>query len=288
MIQRIFTLGSNWMYIKLYTGENMADYILIKVIYPILNNLQKNQYIDKWFFIRYLDPDFHLRIRFFIKDSIDIGNIILSFNKKLNRYINNHMVWKVQFDTYNRELERYGYNLMEETESVFFFDSECILSILRRLTNKYNYRWMITLKLIDELLSVFGTQIEQKQEIMEEISQYLKKEFKLEGSYLKQFNAKYRNNRDLIKAVLDNTFIEKEFSLLCSLTTKRTKQLTPIVQAINNKSKDELRKNKLLKNYIHLTINRISISNNRIQEMILADFMSRYYSSKIAKFKYNK
>lgn len=288
MIQRTFTLGSNWIYIKLYMGENMVDNILTKAIHPILNSLQKNQHIEKWFFIRYLDSAFHLRIRIFIKDTKYIGDIILLFNKKLNKYINNHMVWKVQFDTYNRELERYGHNLMEESESMFFFDSECILSILRTLTNNSNYRWMITLKLIDELLSAFNTRIEEKREIMEEISQYLKKEFKIEGSYLKQFNTKYRNNRVLIEAALDNTFLEKEFNTLCFLVKKRTKQLIPIVQLINSKSKNKSEKNKLLKSYIHMTINRISISNNRIHEMILADFMSRYYSCKIAKSKYNK
>lgn len=288
MIQRTFIPGSQWVYIKLYAGEKTVDDILIKVIAPILKKLRNRQLIEKWFFIRYSDPDFHLRIRLLINDTYYIGEIIQLFNQKLNSWINNHLIWKVQLDTYNRELERYNSSLIEETESIFFFDSECVLSILKRMNGNENYRWMITLKLIDELLSNFCCKIDKKQDMMGKISQSFKNEFGFKNLYLKQFNVKFRENKMIIESVLNNTLNEQEFVTLYSPIKKRTVKLLPIIEQIKNKLKNNNDIDDLLRSYLHMTFDRVFLSKNRIHEMILCDFMFRYYSSKIAKEKYNK
>lgn len=86
-IQRTFLPGCQWVYIKLYTGNKIADDMLIQVISPVIKELKKKTYIDKWFFIRYTDPDFHLRIRLWVIDVQYIGEIICLFQKK---FINLH------------------------------------------------------------------------------------------------------------------------------------------------------------------------------------------------------
>ena len=95
-IQRTFIPGSQWVYIKLYTGEKTADDILINVISLIIKKLQKKQYTEKWFFIRYSDPDFHLRIRLLVCDAQYIGEIIHLFYQKTNKWNNDYLLWKMQ------------------------------------------------------------------------------------------------------------------------------------------------------------------------------------------------
>jgi len=288
-IQRSFIPGSPWVYIKLYTGEKTADDLLIQVIAPIIKKLQKDRCIEKWFFIRYSDPDFHLRIRLLAKDTQNTGEIIQLFYQKLYQRNKFRLVWKIQLDTYNRELERYGEQLIEEAESVFFVDSECVLSILENLNGNENYRWMIALKLIDELLSDFGLNTEAKQKLMEEVSKAFKTEFGFNEFNAKQFNTKFRENKKTVESVLNNSINEKAFISLFQPIKKRTKRLKPIVEQIKIKSKKENNKvNELLKSYLHMMLNRLFRSNNRIHELILYDFMSRYYTSEMAKEKYNK
>jgi len=287
-IRRTFIPGSQWVYFKLYTGEKTADDILIRSVAPILKKLQKDHYIEKWFFIRYSDPDFHLRIRLLVHDSQCIGEIIRLFYQKMNKWNNDHLLWKVQLDTYNRELERYGNRLIEEAESVFYADSECILSIIKRLNGNENYRWMIALKLINELLSDFGLNIEDKQKLMEEAGKSYKTEYGFNEFNSKQFNSKYRENKKIIESVLNNTIQKKEFISLCHPVKNRSKQLTPIVEQIKIKTKKENGVNDLLKSYLHMMLNRLFRSNSRLHELILYDFMFRYYTSEIAKKKYNK
>ena len=287
-VQRSFIPGSRWIYIKLYTGEKTADDILIKTIASTLTKLCIEHSIEKWFFIRYSDTDFHLRIRLLVHNSECIGEIINLFYKKLSKWNQNGLLWKVQLDTYNRELERYGKHLIEETESIFYADSECILSIIKKLNGNENYRWMIALKLINELLSDFGLNIEEKLKLMENLCKLYKIEFGFNDYNSKQFNTKYRENKAVVESVLNNTFIEKEFVSLFQVIKKRSKILISIVEQIKTKSRKDNEVNELLKSYLHMMLNRLFRSKNRIHEMILYDFMFRYYTSEIAKEKYNK
>lgn len=79
-IQRIYTIGSEWAYFKIYTGANMADDILVKELAQLVGLYLKNKVIDHWFFIRYADPDTHIRVRFHLTDP---GNIGFSFPRSI-------------------------------------------------------------------------------------------------------------------------------------------------------------------------------------------------------------
>lgn len=78
--QRNFNIGSEWLYYKFYCGVKTADKLLTEVIKPLTEELQTKQLIDKFFFIRYTDPDLHIRLRFHL---IDIGNYKLQNLNKL-------------------------------------------------------------------------------------------------------------------------------------------------------------------------------------------------------------
>jgi len=286
--QRIFIPGSQWVYFKLYTGTKTADDFLIQGVTPILKKLQRKHVFEQWFFIRYSDPDFHLRIRLLLSDVRYFGVVSLLFYKELNKWNNDHLLWKVQLDTYNRELERYGANLIEEAEAVFCADSECIVSIIKRLNGNENHRWMIALKLIHELLSDFGLDVEEKQKLMEEAGKAYKTEFGFNEFNSKQFNSKFRENKKTVESVMNNSLDEKEFLSLFPPIKKRSKQLAPIVEQIKRKARKEHSVNELLRSYLHMMLNRLFRSKNRLHELILYDFMFRYYTSEIAKKKYSK
>ncbi|MBK5722829.1 thiopeptide-type bacteriocin biosynthesis protein, partial [Dysgonomonas sp. Marseille-P4677] len=177
--QRIFIPGSKWVYFKIYAGHKTLENILVKDVYSIISKLKKEQIIEKWFFIRYADPDSHLRIRMLLNDEIKVGDTVNMIYRQLNYLVKDNFIWKIQLDTYHRELERYGNRLIEDTETLFFRDSECILSIIRLLNINKNedFRWMIALKLIDCLLSDFNFNLIQKHSLMENISDSFKKEY---------------------------------------------------------------------------------------------------------------
>ena len=61
---RRFPPGSAWLYLKLYTGTATADVLLSEVLGPLAREAIADRLADRWFFIRYDDPEHHLRVRF--------------------------------------------------------------------------------------------------------------------------------------------------------------------------------------------------------------------------------
>lgn len=289
-IQRTFIPGSKWIYIKVYTGNKTAEKVLVNDVIPVINKLNKIQVIEKYFFIRYNDPDFHLRIRILLKDESAFGEVVHLFSRRLDYLIKKDLVWNIQLDTYNRELERYDQLLIEEAETVFHLDSKCILSIIKRLNGLHNenYRWMIALKLMDSFLSDFSYDIFSRQELMNGLSESFKMEFGFNKYNSKQFNIKFRNNKHIVESVLSNTIVDADFSGLLLPVKRRSKELMPVVRVLIEKIKKnecEISLNELVASYIHMTMNRLFRSKNRLHELILYDFMRRYYTSKIVRTK---
>lgn len=204
-VQRTFIPGSEWVYIKVYTGSNTADKMLVNELSKFISALSRKKYIEKWFFIRYSDPDFHLRVRIKVRDRIFIGEVIRLFYHYFKKRITDESVWKVQLDTYNRELERYKKHLMELTETMFCIDSNYTLKILKILDGMpQSSRWLIAVKMIDVLLIDFGYDLQQKKELLERMDKSYKIEFGFTEFNSKQFNVMYREHSRELEEVLWN------------------------------------------------------------------------------------
>ncbi len=283
-IQRTYIPGSEWIYFKLYTGSSSADKILIHVIPRIISKLEANNQIVKWFFIRYQDPDFHLRIRFLVRNPSELGEVMVLFNTYLHPYIQDNIIWKMQIDTYKRELERYKAHLIEPTESLFHLDSSSMVSILKILdkTPGENLRWMISMKMIDDMLNNFRYTLPRKQQLLERMDHSFKSEFGYNEFNGKQLNQMYRQYSKNMSAVIE----EKDPSLLLCyrLLYKRSVALQKTVNEIITADKKN-ESDYLIPNYIHMTMNRMFRSRNRIYELIIYNFLNRYYRSQIARMK---
>lgn len=289
-IKRTFTPGSEWIYFKIYAGNKTLDNILLQDISYVVNRLNKLEIIEKWFFIRYADPDSHIRVRFLINDSKQIGEVITLLNRRLSYLVKSNSIWKIQLDTYNRELERYGNDFIEESESIFCKDSECILNLLKPIkqSQNENYRWMIALTMIDSLLSDFSFNLESKLRLMETVSNSFMIEFGFNKFNSKQFNSKFRDKKGIIESVLNNEIRDEDFHRLLKYVTKRTENLEPTIKQLQIKltKQNDFQLGNLLQSYIHMMLNRLFMSKNRVHELVLYDFMRRYYTSEISKRKY--
>tara|TARA_R100000789_G_scaffold100433_1_gene110619 strand:- start:1972 stop:2247 length:276 start_codon:yes stop_codon:yes gene_type:complete len=60
---RNFALGSEWLFYKIYVGPKTGDALLTQAVKPLVYKLVSDSLVEKWFFIRYTDPNFHIRLR---------------------------------------------------------------------------------------------------------------------------------------------------------------------------------------------------------------------------------
>lgn len=290
MENRIFIQGSEWAYIKLYTGTKTADAILKNEMIGYVREMLENNIIDKWFFIRYSDPDFHIRLRLHLKDTRNFTCIFNCFFEYFQPIVNADLVWNIQCDTYKREIERYGTNTVSLVEELFFIDSEFVIKMLCQLNeeNPDHQRWKLALILIDSFLSTFSYDLTQRKELLSSLSENYKKEFGFtQHQTTKQLNDKYRLYRKEIENVM---LWEREASETLELICARRSAFFPIAKTIISiYQSDELQVSLqvLLTSLIHMTMNRWFRTKNRLHEMVIYEFLSRYYTSEIAKNNHN-
>lgn len=290
MAQRIFIPGSEWLYFKIYTGTKTADQILIRDIYPYVRNLYANNKIDRYFFIRYTDPDFHIRFRIHIPEFSNYNDIFREFVQRFQPNIEDGSIKKIMCDTYVREIERYGAETIEYTEELFRIDSAAVMELLSGFTNipsedREIMRWKTALLLLDDTLSAFGYDLKEKLRMLRQMSDSYKQEFRFTShNYTKQLNDKYRAQRSTI----DQLFASERNVVYADVLEYRKRQFIPLAQKIQQSLTTTVfpKQDDLLFSIEHMTMNRWFRSHNRLHELVVYDFLRKYYESEQAKLEY--
>ena len=295
IVQRDFYLGSEWLYYKIYCGVKMADKLLVEVIKPLTEEITSKGLADKFFFLRYNDPDTHIRLRFHVKNINNLGVIISLVHQYLEPCTTTGMIHKVQTDIYKRELERYGSNSIELAESFFHIDSVTIIDLLNSVDSDETGNrilWQFALLSIDELLDTFHYNLENKLHLLEAMKEGFFQEHGGDKDLKMQLDAKYRNNRKSLESVLlrDPVALE-EISPLIKLLEWKSTELKPVAEGLLDLKNSRLLKvtiDNILSSYIHMMMNRIFMSRQRVCEMIAYDILFRHYTSLKARQKSKK
>ena len=283
-VQRTFNPGDHWLYFKIYTGFKTADQLITEVIEPLANRLLSSQIISKWFFIRYADPELHLRLRFYLPDTTKVGLPIQMLHQALQEFIRYDLVWKVQIETYQREIERYGATTMEFSESLFFYDSQFFTEIFRAIQGQEadTLRWLSALASIDAFLSDFSFDLSRKIQFINIVKDNFVREFELEKSR-SQLSDKYRSHRKTVEELLEAK--NDKYKNIYTLLQARSSMQIPIANQIIQLTEKGEKLNALLSSYTHMMMNRWFRSKQRMYEAVMYDFLLKFYKSKMAKEK---
>jgi len=271
---RNFMTGSEWLYVKIYCGTSTAEKILKSIIKPLINSLIEEELIDKWFFIRYSDPDHHIRLRFHHSSNPTFWMLVLE--KLYASFSGSELIYKIQTDTYVRELERYGLSTMELSESIFCFDSEAVLNCIDLLEGEdgENFRWLLAARGTDVLLQDFGYTLTQKSLLLKKIQKHFFEEFGGDQALQTQLNDQYRQHMRQLSSFLDpQQDAANEIEEAIALFHIRSLRIRNLIKQPMNE---------FISSYIHMFLNRILLSNQRKHELVIYHFLSKYYDSQIA------
>ncbi|MDM1295616.1 lantibiotic dehydratase [Sphingobacterium sp. N143] len=267
-IQYSFALGSEWMYYKLYCGAFISDDLLLQVVKPMIALLKEEKVIDQAFFIRYSDPHYHIRLRFHVikKDLVtNMVTIMALMDKLVKQYIEDGSVWKLQLDTYQREIERYGISHIKNTEQAFSVDSEVFLWTLEdeRFREDNQYRFAMGLRNIDNWLSLFYMSLEAKVAFCSQMANAFALEHDKESAY--QVDQLYRS------------LIGKNVMML----NRSIQPTLPLDQRLEKLGALNLPQENLA-SYIHMSINRWYKSDQRLMEYISYRFLEKEYKKALS------
>ena len=291
MIRRKFIPGSRWLYFKIYTGIKTADEVATRTLLPLLWELYEAKLIDDWFFIRYTDPDFHLRLRLLVARPKHYAAIFARIGSSVEPLVDNGAVVKVVCDTYVREIERYGAGTMEAVERLFGIDSRAVLELLDRVAEepaarRETVRWQLALLLLDDAMTAFGREPEEKLRLFSNMAGNFKQEFGFTSHpFTRQINDKYRRYRAEIEKGLS---VREPFAAYEPVLRRRRAELERVAaEILRIKAEDAAppSTDELLGSIAHMTMNRWFRTGNRQFELVVYDFLSKYFESSVARTK---
>lgn len=295
--QRSFLPGSEWLYAKIYASPSHMDRLLLQSVRPLAQKILSSGAADHWFFIRYSDPHLHLRLRFHGDPQRLSRDVLPQLWEFTNSEIQRGTLWRVQLDTYEREIERYGGLAgIQIAERFFHLDSELVLELLSaiRLSGSASIRWQAACYTVDRLLSGLGFNTQglntnEKREIVNRQGKYYEKNFSIDQRYKKQISDKFRNERATLEKIITG---QEELEIFPPEVHRAVASYTEQLKTIRAELEEKRATGELTQpiadlaaSYVHMHLNRLFRSAQNAQEMVLYDFLARTYDSKLAKEK---
>jgi thiopeptide-type bacteriocin biosynthesis protein len=282
--------GKDWLYVKLYGGDATLDEILTTDVLPLAGRANASELCRRWFFIRYADPHGHLRIRFNGQPNRLRLELMPLITEAFNPLLDSGRLWKIQFDTYEREIERYGGPQgMSISEDIFFADSQAAIEILKSLEGGegLDSRWRIALLGVDRLLSDCGFDIDNKKITMERLRIAFNRELQGTADTKRRLSEKLRHEGKRLEALLEGSFEHcPELSFAGRIFKSRTSCMAPAIHNLRVLERDGLLHvdfSDLVTSYVHMHVNRLARSSARLYELVLYDFLFNLYDSKLAR-----
>lgn len=285
-IERRFVPGSEWIYVKIYCGIQQANLLITSVIQSIVSECRSSGLADKWFYIRYTDPEFHIRLRLHTSDKKNIPRIISLVHERLLPHVDDRGIWRLQLDTYEREIERYGSNTIEISEDFFCVDSDAVSGFLQQTHSaaNSNTRTLWLLKAIDNVLTAYQVSLKGKLKFMEQLRNGFAKELNASKFTNTQIDIRFRKIKTSVEKLLSGDTGILGDPLACMLEQRQSAINVQAIQVaeIHKMGKLTVTLDSLLSGFIHMTCNRIFTTHARRQEFIIYDFLYRFYKSRLA------
>jgi lantibiotic biosynthesis protein len=286
VVSRRFPPGSEWLYAKLYCGPGTADRVLGRLANPVVRSALSSGAAESWFFIRYNDPEPHLRIRFRGEPARLHSEVAPLLQTAAGSLMEEGLLWRMAFDTYDREVERYGGpEAMELSEQIFAADSEAVIAVLDSLAGGagLDLRWRLTLFGMDLLLDDLGLSLEDKRRIARRAREGYTREFGVDGVFRGQVGKRYREERSRLEALFGMKG-QPPSSLApgMSILRERSLAIAPVtaeLRRLDEAGRLTCAMTELADSLLHMHANRLLRSAHRAQELVLHDLLDRIYTS---------
>jgi thiopeptide-type bacteriocin biosynthesis protein len=287
---RTFPPGSEWLYLKIYTGTSTADGLLREVVAPVAREALAQGAADNWFFIRYGDPEWHLRLRFHGKPEELGGWLLPRLHAELGSRLADGRLWKLQLDTYEREVERYGGpEGMLLAESIFAADSDAVLAMIEMLEGDEGaeVRWRLALRGADMLLTDLGLEGEDRMRTIRGMKDSFGREFGGGKGLRVQLDQRFRKEGRSLVPLLDPAGDDtSDLAPALAVLRRRSERLAPLCAELRERAAAG-RLNQsiadLAPSFIHMHVNRMIRSAARAHELVLYDFLYQLHESRAAR-----
>jgi thiopeptide-type bacteriocin biosynthesis protein len=277
------------LFVKYYAGYTVCD-ALLRELAPVLRGVVADGLADRWFFLRYQDPDWHIRLRITGKPEALVGQVLPRLAACMKPLFELGRVWKVQLDTYEREIERYGgAGAIELAERLFCADSEAAIATHEAYVGDEGAElaWRAAILGADRLLGDLGLDVTAKRALYTHMRDEFGREVGMDTEFQRRLGEKYRRVRPDIDGALAADPAGPLAAAVAAFD-RRSATLAPIVEGLAQRhARGELATPipELARSFIHMHCNRMFAAAPRSQELVLYDLLRRYYDGVAARTK---
>lgn len=289
-LARRFAPGSEWLYAKLYGGPATADRMLRALIAPLLAEALEAGAVDRWFFIRYADPEPHLRVRLHGPAERLAGEVLPRLHQAAQPWLADQRLWRLVLDTYEREVERYGgEDGVLLAEAIFAADSDAALALVSGLGGDagLDLRWRITLWGMDRLLRDLGLDLAARQQVVAGARGALGRRLGVDASLERALGARYRQERLALEALVAPALPEEHpLAGAAEIFAERSARIASSVAALRRAGAEgRLRAptTALAADFVHMHANRVLRGISLRQELVIYELLGRLYQSRQAR-----
>ena len=286
---RAFPPGSEWLYAKLYAGEASADRVLREIVAPLRRVALERGVADRWFFVRFSDPHPHVRLRLHGDPAGLVATVIPALRDTSEPLLRDGTLRRLQIDTYEREIERYGGDDgMLLAERLFHEDSEAVLEIVNGLAGDAGARARSRLALagIDRMLDAFGLDLAAKRTAVAGLRDAIGRDVRADKRLHVQLGDSFRRDRRELTRLIDGAVEDDALRAGLEILDQRSARLAPIaaeLAALAAGGRLSMEPISIVPSHVHMFVNRITRSQHKRQEFVLYDYLGRIYESRAAR-----
>jgi thiopeptide-type bacteriocin biosynthesis protein len=259
--------GSDWLFAKLYCPRVLEDDLLVGPVADFCEQVLSSGAAEDWFFIRYSDPDSHLRLRFRGQPERLIGEVVPELCSWAKELITGELCTRLCFDTYERELERYGGpDGTSAAERVFGADSRAVVDLLRLSRGgllKMDLTSLAVLTVDDLLAGLGATEAERLEWCRQSVAPN------------RMAGEQYRQRKGMLRLLLSDPDYKRDQrggDALDRALAARRKELVEVghrLHVLAENGQLPQTKSSLLRSYVHLHCNRLMGVDSSAQEQVL-------------------
>lgn len=273
-VKRIFQPLEEWIYLKIYINPLSSNLVLHRYIAPIVNEIYP-AVSTKWFFLRYKDTHYHLRLRFWIPNASKIADGMRIIHCHLKRAQEDGYVHRWSIDGYERELERYGVENIVTTEEYFCINSSFLVNAVWEISNNDCLTNCLVLSMMHISLTNFLPDLDERLRLCENNMRSLYSEFGLSERYIRLLNDMYRRYRLFTDAII----ADREENMFNGNINNLLKEYRNQLETFIGKMDNEVYTSINLRSIIHLDVNRAYEIDARRIEMVLYYILYKAYNA---------
>jgi thiopeptide-type bacteriocin biosynthesis protein len=289
---RSYPPGSSWIFAKLFAGPASVDRVLRETIAPLVAELRDLGALDRpwsWFFIRYGDPSWHLRLRVGGDPTWLHAEALPRITAAARAELARGTVHNFQLDTYEPEVERYGGDAaIAIAEQLFCADSDAVLAMLPLFTGERgaDARWKLTLVGMDRLLGDFGLPLDHKLAIARACRAGFASEFGAGATFEHMLGDRFRADRRELESLLAPRGDDDPLAPAWHAFAARSMRVAPLGRELAELARagtTTASLDDIVASHLHMHANRMLRSAAREQELVIHDYLVRLYESQLAR-----